>query len=830
MSGATSPKREDQEVNETDGGELELTTTPELYTIVRSLRASTKAQRRISGEKLTKNKNGVRNRRLGGARSKTPNTINSLESEEEINQEETGDQQLDGNVATVHDRQTESNLVGQATSGEGEISNSQGDEDRESSVGSSGVSTPAGKGEVLYSVEGPVIDNKLGERNKNKDEQLPPRQFDGENKTSDHAKSHQTATGDSHREQDREIEDSPFDVNDYDISKIFEDCIQEEEKGIEHKQAHSNELRVGDQDWERYLDPNVTNWWKYSSGIGTAAAYPSVGSTVQQNNWLFRRKPVQELRQLYEPTTGRNDIITYQKPTKAQSISVPEATNFQSTRDPQPTGIYQGITDSRTHTEPQVTINPHGEQITINPLTLNNSPTYQIKILKYLGQNPSISELEIQSQNLPKLYPKIPKREIQERYPREKLEPTAPIESIYHKGFTPGTEEGEPGVPDGMAYLAPTPFKGLSSENPVQWIKFMSYWITTTYAGRGKNLKRALDQVAVFLADTALEWFETLTIMEEEEYQAIRDRGGNIECIKNWVDFETAFIDRFKRDANDRLAEITGLMELKQAETQTVEQYITLVKKQAAIVGAKPEEIYMIVINGLRSDLKRDIMMSEPRTVEDILRKGRLVERYPREKTFKGNDEKILSGISAMALDRRTEETRGRVSFREPSVRETRTYGQNGNNRGRYDRSLSPARRYNGNYRGNYGEDNRRDQSRERYNRGDNEFRNDRRYSNDRNQQTRNYGNQEYNQRERNNRRYVGNAGQNINCGNCGWQHVRNNCPAYGKICTNCKRTGHWARMCRGGFRPGVQNYRDQGETNGQWRYSGSQQLAEGSE
>jgi hypothetical protein len=34
-------------------------------------------------------------------------------------------------------------------------------------------------------------------------------------------------------------------------------------------------------------------------------------------------------------------------------------------------------------------------------------------------------------------------------------------------------------------------------------------------------------------------------------------------------------------------------------------------------------------------------------------------------------------------------------------------------------------------------------------------------------------------------------------CGNCGLQHPRKACPAYGRTCNNCRRRGHFASVCR---------------------------------
>ena len=34
-----------------------------------------------------------------------------------------------------------------------------------------------------------------------------------------------------------------------------------------------------------------------------------------------------------------------------------------------------------------------------------------------------------------------------------------------------------------------------------------------------------------------------------------------------------------------------------------------------------------------------------------------------------------------------------------------------------------------------------------------------------------------------------------INCSNCGYQHIRGKCPAYGQSCIKCGKTGHFAKV-----------------------------------
>jgi hypothetical protein len=305
--------------------------------------------------------------------------------------------------------------------------------------------------------------------------------------------------------------------------------------------------------------------------------------------------------------------------------------------------------------------------------------------------------------------------------------------------------------------------------------------------------------VAVFLADAAIDWFETL----------------NLRDITTWNQFEEMFTAKFGRNSNDRLSDVTGLMELKQAEGQTVEEFAVLVRKQAAIIGATQEEVYMIVINGLRTDLKCQIMMGEPTTLEDVLRRGRIVERY----TLQPVKQKIenIYNISRISLrdgeiEEEQEDVRGRVRFKNLNIEGRKKSNETSDVRRREDRSTSPSterrQRDWSNDRGNNWNrpprfENRRDDYRMERGHGRGGY-NQSRY--DGNQQRRDYTN------DRN--RVSQNRGE---CLQCGHRHFGSRCPAYGTICRKCQKPNHLSKMCYGG--------NDQYNRREREGYNGSQQL-----
>ena len=43
----------------------------------------------------------------------------------------------------------------------------------------------------------------------------------------------------------------------------------------------------------------------------------------------------------------------------------------------------------------------------------------------------------------------------------------------------------------------------------------------------------------------------------------------------------------------------------------------------------------------------------------------------------------------------------------------------------------------------------------------------------------------------------TGTEKQQIFCGKCGYDHVKQQCPAYGKRCNRCKKLNHFQKMCK---------------------------------
>lgn len=355
-----------------------------------------------------------------------------------------------------------------------------------------------------------------------------------------------------------------------------------------------------------------------------------------------------------------------------------------------------------------------------------------------------------------------------------------------------------------MAYTTPITFRGTSQEDAEGWLRHATWWLNTTRAGTSGSVTQRLHQLAVLFQDEAQTWFAGL--------------GPEGECreLTSWEAFCAAFLKRFKRDAVDRTGDVAALIQTRQGLNQTVEEFVMAIRKQGSIIGASQDEMYMAVVAGLAPHLKGQIMQHDPVNLEQVVRRGKVAERYPissppmamaqqKHAVSQEGLDKILTAINelgsrpSLGADRARSTTPPRVRFndttdrarspeRRPAIwtgdiREPRSTGWSDNRMTRYQ---SPSR-YNSQINQNH-ERWQTSSSRGRpFEQGRNGGAFRERWNNQPRQQGEGFRRPSYGE----------NGGK---CGNCGKDHTREQrCPAKGTTCGNCGKQNHWRICCRGG-------------------------------
>ena len=148
---------------------------------------------------------------------------------------------------------------------------------------------------------------------------------------------------------------------------------------------------------------------------------------------------------------------------------------------------------------------------------------------------------------------------------------------------TPGTTVIVTGAAD--AAFTPSSFRGTESEDAEAWLLgFEKYAVY-----RGISDADKLHLVAVLLKDMAGDWFDNLQ-----------------DVIKSdWASLQNAFKQRFQDTEIRRWRKASELWQRVQQPTESVDEYITAIRKLTKAVGVTGEQERHVIQRGLRPQLLR---------------------------------------------------------------------------------------------------------------------------------------------------------------------------------------------------------------------------------
>jgi len=169
---------------------------------------------------------------------------------------------------------------------------------------------------------------------------------------------------------------------------------------------------------------------------------------------------------------------------------------------------------------------------------------------------------------------------------------------------TPGTTVIVTGAAD--AAFAPSSFRGTESEDAEAWLLgFEKYAVY-----RGISDADKLHLVAVLLKDIAGDWFDNLQDVVKSD----------------WASLQNAFKQRFQDTEIRRWRKTSELWQRVQQPTETVDEYITAIRKLTKAVGVTGEQERHIIQRGLRPQLLAHVIQAQPTTVDEVMRAARVAE------------------------------------------------------------------------------------------------------------------------------------------------------------------------------------------------------------
>jgi len=189
--------------------------------------------------------------------------------------------------------------------------------------------------------------------------------------------------------------------------------------------------------------------------------------------------------------------------------------------------------------------------------------------------------------------------------------------------------------------FAPPAFHGAAHEDAESWLsRFEKY---TTYRGFTEQDKKNF--LAVVLRDDAADWYDSLPPASAD----------------TWAHLKAAFDARFKDSDLHQWQKASSMWNRVQGVGESVDAYITAMKKLARAVSLGDVQLRFAIQRGLRPELIGHVIQSQPTSVDDLIRAARIAEAAATATAAARPDasfDKVIMALSANqeAAEKNTEE------------------------------------------------------------------------------------------------------------------------------------------------------------------------------
>ena len=318
---------------------------------------------------------------------------------------------------------------------------------------------------------------------------------------------------------------------------------------------------------------------------------------------------------------------------------------------------------------------------------------------------------------------------------------------------------------EGNSFL-PTPFTGASTESPERFIETLELYCEF------KGITDAAKKNQLFklrLAGDAAEWLASIPTGEKDTYDNLK----------------AAFKARYFPKELSKFSYAKQLFQAKQQSQQSCDDYLVLLRKNAAIAGVQDEKsLIFSAISGFRPQIASYVMEKNPTTMADVQTHARTAEMIRPCETERDSGlalqmaemKEALSKLSSK-FDRQSVNAVSPASSRSATPERRRvSFDTTVGHQSQYAQHQPRAERFNTQYRGNW-----RAQSRPQYQSREESTQNRMRYS-------------QYNTPPR----FQQEAQPSGRCFRCGGSHSHPlQCGFLHKQCLFCQRPGHSIKMCR---------------------------------
>jgi hypothetical protein len=152
-------------------------------------------------------------------------------------------------------------------------------------------------------------------------------------------------------------------------------------------------------------------------------------------------------------------------------------------------------------------------------------------------------------------------------------------------------------------------YSGTSTGCPRDWLK--SYERYATMKGWSEtNMAMAMP---LYLRGPAMAWFDRLPRHVQQDYPQLRE----------------AFIQGFELSRTEVLAELDALVSRKQLANEDLDTYMLDIGYRCRRLKRTPEQEFEYTLQGLLPTIKRQVLLQQASTIDDIRRIGKLCELVP---------------------------------------------------------------------------------------------------------------------------------------------------------------------------------------------------------